>query len=52
MSPEDVLILPGWQNSSPDHWQSRWEARYGYRRVEQHDWMHPCLLYTSPSPRD
>ena len=36
-----VLILPGWQNSGPEHWQSRWEALYGDRRVEQHDWMTP-----------
>lgn len=39
--PSQVLLLPGWQNSGPDHWQSRWEARHGYRRVEQHDWMRP-----------
>ena len=37
----DVLILPGWQNSGPQHWQSRWEALYGYQRVEQQDWMRP-----------
>ena len=37
----DVLILPGWQSSGPLHWQSRWEALYGYQRVEQHDWMRP-----------
>jgi uncharacterized protein len=36
-----VLVLPGWQSSGPDHWQSRWEALYGYQRVEQHDWMRP-----------
>jgi hypothetical protein len=36
-----VLILPGWQNSGPDHWQSRWEALYGDQRVQQHDWMQP-----------
>lgn len=41
MKPDNVLILPGWQNSGPDHWQSRWEARHGYRRVDQHDWMTP-----------
>lgn len=40
-SPRSVLLLPGWQNSGPDHWQSRWEALYGYRRVEQHDWVRP-----------
>ena len=36
-----VLILPGWQNSGPEHWQSRWERLHGYARVEQHDWMRP-----------
>ena len=36
-----VLVLPGWQNSGPLHWQSLWEAQYGYERVEQHDWMRP-----------
>ena len=36
-----VLVLPGWQNSGPQHWQSRWEALYGDVRVEQSDWMHP-----------
>jgi predicted alpha/beta hydrolase family esterase len=36
-----ILILPGWQNSGPDHWQSRWERVHGYQRVEQHDWMRP-----------
>lgn len=41
MNPTKVLILPGWQNSGPDHWQSRWQAGYGYERVEQHDWMRP-----------
>jgi len=36
-----ILLLPGWQNSDAAHWQSRWEALYGDRRVDQHDWMHP-----------
>lgn len=36
-----VLTLPGWQSSGPGHWQTLWEARYGDRRVEQHDWMRP-----------
>jgi uncharacterized protein len=35
------ILLPGWQNSAPDHWQSLWEAQLGYQRVIQHDWMHP-----------
>lgn len=41
MTTSRVLLLPGWQNSGADHWQSLWEAEYGYRRVEQHDWMRP-----------
>ena len=41
MNPRNILILPGWQNSGPDHWQSRWEAAHGYARVEQHDWQRP-----------
>lgn len=41
MKPANVLILPGWQNSGPEHWQSRWERAHGYTRVEQHDWMRP-----------
>jgi predicted alpha/beta hydrolase family esterase len=36
-----VLVLPGWQNSGPAHWQSRWEVLHGYVRVDQHDWMRP-----------
>jgi uncharacterized protein len=39
MSP--VFILPGWLNSGPTHWQSRWEALHGYHRVLQHDWVRP-----------
>lgn len=41
MKPSNVLILPGWHNSGPSHWQSRWEALHGYGRVEQHDWAQP-----------
>lgn len=36
-----VLLLPGWHNSGPDHWQSRWEQSHGYTRVQQHDWEFP-----------
>ena len=36
-----ILLLPGWQNSDPAHWQSRWEAIHGDHRVDQHDWMRP-----------
>ena len=41
MKPCNVLVLPGWENSGPQHWQTLWEQRHGYRRVEQHDWMQP-----------
>lgn len=35
------LLLPGWQNSGADHWQTHWQARYGYQRLDQHDWQRP-----------
>jgi predicted alpha/beta hydrolase family esterase len=41
MSPRNVLILPGLHNSGPHHWQSIWEAKDGFTRVEQHSWTHP-----------
>jgi len=38
----DILIVPGWLNSGPDHWQSRWERNLKTaRRVEQPDWHGP-----------
>ena len=39
--PPRVLILPGWLNSGPTHWQSRWETLHGFERVEQADWLWP-----------
>jgi uncharacterized protein len=41
MKPSNVLLLPGWENSGPQHWQSLWEQRHGYVRVDQHDWLRP-----------
>ena len=41
MKARNVLILPGWENSGPKHWQTLWEQRHGYRRVEQHEWLKP-----------
>ena len=26
-----VLLLPGWLNSDPGHWQSHWERRHGWQ---------------------
>ncbi len=38
----DILIVPGWGDSGPDHWQSRWARNMKTaRRVEQADWMRP-----------
>ncbi len=38
----DILIIPGWSGSGPDHWQTRWEAKLPTaRRVEQPDWYKP-----------
>ncbi len=37
-----VLIVPGWGDSGPDHWQSLWErAHPDFRRVVQRDWLSP-----------
>jgi predicted alpha/beta hydrolase family esterase len=36
-----VLIAPGWGDSGPDHWQTIWQKRHGYLRVEQADWNQP-----------
>jgi predicted alpha/beta hydrolase family esterase len=35
------LLLPGWLDSGPAHWQSRWEALHGCERVQQDDWVWP-----------
>jgi predicted alpha/beta hydrolase family esterase len=37
-----TLIIPGWRNSGPGHWQSLWEARLpDVARVQQDDWVAP-----------
>jgi serine hydrolase len=39
-----VLVLPGYGDSGPGHWQSLWQAADPrFRRVEQHDWLEPRL---------
>lgn len=36
------LIVPGWQGSAEDHWQSHWQRSLpNSGRVEQADWMAP-----------
>ncbi|MBX3577102.1 MAG: serine hydrolase family protein [Rhizobiaceae bacterium] len=38
----DILIVPGYTNSGPDHWQTRWQAKLSTaRRVEQDEWTKP-----------
>lgn len=38
----DILIVPGYTNSGPDHWQTRWEGKLSSaRRVEQAEWSKP-----------
>jgi uncharacterized protein len=37
-----VLIVPGWRNSGPDHWQTLWQERLPHAvRVAQDDWLLP-----------
>ena len=37
-----VLIVPGWGDSGPKHWQSLWQqANPAFRRVVQRDWEYP-----------
>lgn len=39
------LLLPGWHDSGPGHWQSRWPLLHGdqavFRKVDQDDWAWP-----------
>lgn len=38
----DLLIVPGYTNSGPNHWQSRWQRHLSTaRRVEQDNWDYP-----------
>lgn len=39
---ETVLIMPGINNSGPEHWQTLWEAENpAFRRIEVDDWDNP-----------
>ena len=41
-SDAQILIVPGYKNSGPDHWQTRWQNKLtGTRRVEQEAWAKP-----------
>lgn len=40
--PVSIIIVPGWRDSGPGHWQSLWAQRLpGARRVVQDDWITP-----------
>lgn len=42
MSSTPIVIVPGWRNSGPGHWQSLWAEQLPHtRRVEQDDWVAP-----------
>jgi predicted alpha/beta hydrolase family esterase len=56
-----IVMVPGWRNSGPGHWQSLWtEKLQGVERVEQDDWVAPSreawvgsladLLLARPEP--
>lgn len=35
----EIVMVPGWSSSGPDHWQSRWQRNLPHAtRVEQDDW--------------
>lgn len=40
----DIIIVPGLEGGTPDHWYSRWEKKLPTaRRVTQEDWHRPQL---------
>jgi uncharacterized protein len=42
ISETDILIVPGYTGSGPEHWQTRWEQKIATaQRVEQQDWEKP-----------
>ena len=49
ISETEILIVPGYKNAGPDHWQSRWERKLSTaRRVEQEAWSKPeCEDWTA-----
>lgn len=38
-----ILIVPGWRDSGPGHWQTLWDQRYANTvRVQQDNWLTPA----------
>ena len=61
MLPVSIIIVPGWRDSGPGHWQSLWaDSLPGAQRVVQDDWVSPTrqawvgaltdLILLSPGP--
>lgn len=43
-SDAEILIIPGYKGSGPQHWQSRWESKLSTaRRVAMGDWHKPVF---------
>ncbi|GAA4496013.1 RBBP9/YdeN family alpha/beta hydrolase [Pseudaeromonas paramecii] len=39
-----ILLVPGYQDSGPDHWQTHWHAAHpDWQRVHDQDWETPDL---------
>jgi predicted alpha/beta hydrolase family esterase/predicted GNAT family acetyltransferase len=36
-----IFTIPGLYNSGPDHWQTHWENKYGFTRIQQENWDTP-----------
>lgn len=44
ISSEHYLIVPGWNGSGPDHWQSHWQTQLiNSSRTQVNSWSHPDL---------
>lgn len=39
-----ILIVPGFNGSGSDHWQTLWERQYDCERVHQRDWVNPDVV--------
>lgn len=38
-----ISIIPGIHNSGPQHWQTYWQQKYGFERIEQEEWDQPVF---------
>jgi len=36
-----IFIIPGYQNSLGKHWQSIWEHKFHFEKIQQNDWNYP-----------